>query len=86
MDTARWISLVVAAAFCIFAVWLQPWDMIYPAIAYMLFPLVVIWYGDELGQYTSGWRLNTATPGIMLKIVAWILLALTPLALHTVKL
>ena len=86
MDTARWISLALAAAFCVYAVVLQPWHMIYGAIAYMILPLALIWYGDELGEYTSGWHVNMPTPGIMMKILGWILLALTPLAVYSLKL
>ncbi len=86
MDTERWISLAAAAAFCIFAVWLQPWHLIYAAIAYMVLPLAAIWYGDELGEYTSGWHINMPTPGVMVKILGWILLTLTPLAVYTLKL
>jgi len=88
MNVARWISLALAAAFCIYAVVLQPWHIIYGAIAYMILPLALIWYGDELGEYTSGWHVNMSSPGIMVKILGWILLALalTPLAVYTLKL
>jgi hypothetical protein len=85
MDTARWISLAVAAAFCLFAAWLQPWYLLYSAIAYMLLPLTVIWYGDEMAAYDE-WQTHVPTPAIIVKILAWILFALTPLAVYTFKL
>ena len=86
MDLARWISLAVAAVFCIFAVWLQPWYMIYAAIADMILPLTLIWYGDEIAEFVSDWRWDRGAPGVIVKILAWILLMLTPLAVYTLKL
>jgi hypothetical protein len=86
MDTATWLSLVSAAAFCVFALLLQPTSMVIYAIGYMVIPLAAIWYGDYLGSFFSGWRLNLPTPGIMVKLVGWILLFLTPLAVYAFKL
>jgi hypothetical protein len=86
MDIARRISLVLAAAFCAFAVVLRPWHLIYAAMLYQILPIALIWYGEELGEYTSGWHLNAPTPGIIVRILGWILLALTPLVVCAVKL
>ncbi len=82
----RWMSLAVATAFCGFALWLQPTSMMLVAIGYMILPLVAIWYGDDLGGFASGWRLNQPTPGIMVRVAGWILLLITPLAVYAFKL
>ena len=87
MDVARWISLAMAAAFCVFALVLQPTYIVLFTIGYMVLPLAAIWYGDELGTYSSGhWYVNMPTPGILVKFVGWVLLLLTPLATYAFKL
>jgi hypothetical protein len=83
---ARWISLACAAAFCAFALLLQPTSMVFYAITYMILPLAAIWYGDELGSFSSGCRVNRPTPGIMVKLIGWVLLLITPLAVYAFKL
>ena len=42
---------------------------------YLLLPLLCIWYGDEMGNYT-GTRINKATPGCLVKAGGWVLLVL----------
>jgi hypothetical protein len=80
MDAARWISVAVATAFCVFAYSLKPTSLVGSAIGYMLFPMFLIWYGDAVAAY-SEWQTKVATPEIIVKILAWILLALTPLVI-----
>jgi hypothetical protein len=85
MDPARWISLVLAAGFCLFAYWLQPSQLVGSAIIFMLFPMVLIWYGDELAAY-SEWQTKLPTPAVVVKILAWILFSLTPLVVYIARL
>lgn len=85
MTIGRWISLVLAAAFCIYAALLQPPQLLVVALGYLVAPLAFIWFGDELGGCASRWRINKPTPGIFVKLIGWILLCLTPLAVHMVK-
>jgi hypothetical protein len=85
MNTERRISLALAAVFCMLAC-SQSTRLVLVAIAHAAFSLAFIWYGDELGAYQSGWRLNTATPGIMIRIMGWVLLCLTPLVVYTARL
>jgi hypothetical protein len=86
MNAARWISLAVAAAFCAFAVYLQPTPLVIVAIAYMVLPLAAIWYGDELGSFAGDWQLDASRPGLILRLLGWVVLALTPLAVYAFKL
>jgi hypothetical protein len=48
----------------------------------MILPPAAIWYSEEVGGISSGWRLNQATPGVVIKIAGWILLVLSPLAVY----
>jgi hypothetical protein len=80
------MSLALAAAFCGFALLLRPASMVFAAIAYMILPLAAIWFGDELGGYSSGFHVNAPTPGIAVKLLGWVLLLLTPLVVYALKL
>ncbi len=86
MNIARWISLAIAAAFCAWA-WLSlhSGEMLFRTAAYLIFPLGFIWYGNEVGRFSSGWRTNLPTPGIMVKIAGWVLLLITPVAVNGLK-
>jgi len=65
---------------------LQPTSMVFYAVAYMIIPMAAIWFGDEFGSFSSGWRLNMPTPGIMIRFIGWVLLIFTPLAVYAFKL
>jgi hypothetical protein len=46
---------------------------------YLLIPVLCIWFGDEMGNYTGtlpGPAINKATPGCLVKIAGWVLLFL----------
>ncbi len=75
--------MLAAAALGLYVVlWVSP-HLVFGAVAYMVFPLAFIWFGDAFGAYASGWRINASTPGIFVKLVGWILLFLTPLIVQT---
>jgi hypothetical protein len=82
MTIEKWISLAVAAAVCVFAIYLRGATMLVYAIGFMVLPLVAIWYSEEVASWSSGWRLNRPTPGIAIKVAGWLLLAVTPLAVY----
>jgi hypothetical protein len=83
---SKGVSLACAVIFCVFALLLQPRYLVLYAVAYMIFPLAAIWYGDEIGSYSSGWRINIPSPGILVKVIGWILLMFTPLCIYIGKL
>jgi hypothetical protein len=83
MNAARWISLAIAAVFCGYALLLRPSTLVVYAIAYMVVPLAAIWYGDELGSYSTRWGFSRPTPGVMVKLMGWVLLLLAPVAIYT---
>lgn len=86
MITERRISLALGVVFIAIAVVAVPsWRLAVGACVYIGFCLVCIWYGDELGAYRGG-RINSPTPGIMIRIVGWILLLLTPLVVYSCRL
>jgi len=85
MNAERWVSLAFVAAICAYALLLRPASMVLYAVAYMVLPLRAIWYGDEFGSFSSGWRLNLPTPGIMVKLAGWTLLLTTPLVMYACK-
>ncbi len=44
---------------------------------YLLIPLLCIWFGDEMGNYTGtlpGPAINKTTPGCFIKVAGWVLL------------
>ncbi len=85
MNGERWVSLAFVAVICAYALLLRPASVALYAVAYMVLPLGAIWYGDELGSFSSGWRLNLPTPGIMVKVAGWALLLTAPLAVCAIK-
>jgi len=68
---------------------LDPPGLALVAVTYMVLPMMAIWFGDEMGYSTGHWLggyyIDEPTPGIMVKIVGWILLCLTPAAVHVFK-
>ena len=52
--------------------------------AYLLLPLLCIWFGDEMGNYTGtlpGPAINKPTPGCLVRIGGWVLLLLPVIVL-----
>ena len=89
MSMDRKISIVLAVAFIAYALYLGPPALTLVAVCYMVLPMAAIWFGNELGSQSGHWLgrcyIDRSSPGIMVKILGWILLCLAPLAVHTVK-
>jgi hypothetical protein len=83
---SRVFSLVIAAgylSFCLFA----PGNIsterrigtVLAVAGYLLIPLLCIWFGDEMGNYTGtlpGPAINKSTPGCLVTFAGWVLLLL----------
>ncbi len=85
MSMDRTISIVLAVAFIAYALYLGPPNLILIAVGYMVLPMAAIWFGDELGSQSGLWLVDRSSPGIIVKILGWILLCLAPVAVHTFK-
>lgn len=81
---ARFISLVIAAGY-LSVVLFMPGDKSIPGrlgialavAAYLLIPLLCIWFGDEMGNYIGtlpGPAINKPTPGCLVRVCGWVLL------------
>jgi len=77
------VSLALAVVFCAIAFAVTRSAHLTLRIAcHIAFSLVLIWYGNEIGSYRSK-RIDDTTPGIMVKIMGWILLLLlAPLVIY----
>lgn len=52
---------------------------LFQVAGYFLFPVLCIWYGDEMGEYEGslpGPGINRPTPGWMVRLGGWLLLFL----------
>ncbi|HJZ94292.1 MAG TPA: hypothetical protein VKE40_25730 [Gemmataceae bacterium] len=89
MTFSRIASLVVAAAYLFTAAFVVGGDAqrLVPCVAAAVLPLPFIWFPDALGDYTGpadiGY-INRPTPGLMVAVAAWVILAVVPPILITV--
>lgn len=74
IDWEKVISLTVAV-FNIIMVIPEGMTTFISAFCLMALFVACIWFSDGMGKYT-GYRINTESPGCMVKIIAWILLFL----------
>jgi hypothetical protein len=81
---SRVFSLVIAAGYLSFFLF-APGQIsaerrigtVLAVAGYLLIPLLCIWFGDEMGNYTGalpGPAINKATPGCLVKVAGWVLL------------
>src|SRR5215203_6971730 len=83
---SRFFSLVIAAAYLSIVLFMPGHSSIPGRIgvvlavaAYLLLPLLCIWFGGEMGNYIGalpGPAINKPTPGCLVAIGGWILLLL----------
>ena len=84
IGASRFISLVIAAGY-LSIVLLTPGHISFPGrigavlavAAYLLLPLLCIWFGDEMGGYIGtlpGPAINKSTPGCLVRVGGWVLL------------
>jgi hypothetical protein len=84
LGASRFLSLVIAAGY-LGIVLFMPGHRSIPGrlgavlavAAYLLIPLLCIWFGEEMGNYIGtlpGPAINKQTPGCLVRIGGWILL------------
>ena len=73
----RLISLVIAVTYCVVgAVTAGGYGLFY-AVLWGAFALSLIWFGDELGEYTGlmrGHAITATSPGSLVKLFGWLFL------------
>ena len=88
---ARFFSLVIAAGY-LSVVLFMPGHRSIPGrlgsvlavAAYLLIPLLCIWFADEMGNYVGtlpGPAINKPTPGCLVRFGGWVLLLLPVIVL-----
>jgi len=83
---SRFVSLVIAAGYLLVVLFMPGRGSIPGRLgfllvtaAYLLLPLLCIWFGDEVGGYMGslpGPAINKPTPGFLVRIGGWVLLFL----------
>jgi hypothetical protein len=83
---SRFFSLVIAAGYLSIVLFMPGQSSFQRRIGavlvvagYLLIPLLCIWFGDEIGNYTGilpGPAINKPTPGCLVKVGGWVLLLL----------
>ena len=83
---SRLFSLVIAAGYLSFFVFApghistgRRIGTVLAVAGYLLIPVLCIWFGDEIGDYTGtlpGPAINKTTPGCLVKVAGWVLLFL----------
>jgi hypothetical protein len=89
MTISRIASLLVAAIYLTAAVVIVGEDAqrLIPCVAAVLLPLPFIWFPDALGDFAipvAVGYINRPTPGIMMAVAGWIVLAVVPPVLMAV--
>lgn len=81
--TSRGLSLVVASIYLGAIICVAPRDMLVGSLlktgSGLLFPLICIWFADEMGDYAGtlpGPAITRRSPGWMVELGGWILLLL----------
>ncbi len=81
MDWNRLLSLLVAATYVVGFLVLEGLDgRVFLVLGFLSFCLGCIWFGDEMGDFTGmgakGIYISLPTPGILIRIMGWVFLAL----------
>jgi hypothetical protein len=84
LGASRFLSLVIAAGYLSIVLFAPGYRSIpgrlgagLAVAAYLLIPLLCIWFGDEMGNYIGslpGPAINKPTPGCLVRIGGWVLL------------
>jgi hypothetical protein len=75
LSAGRKISLIVSALYLAGALLARDVGVFAQTLAFLVLPMACIWYGDAVGSYVGG-RITHASPGIVVTIGGWFLLAL----------
>ena len=82
---AKIISLLIALVYLIVAFISGGSETLLQILVFLLLPLGVIWFGDELGGYTGRLiRLHyvvSSSPGYLVRFMGWVLLLLPAILL-----
>jgi len=83
MTISRIASLVVGAIYLMAAVVIvgESAQRLIPCVAAVLLPLPFIWFPDALGDFAvpvAIGYINRPTPGVMMAVTGWIVLAIVP--------
>jgi hypothetical protein len=85
LTISRALSLLVAGGYvAVTAAYLPPANLL--RLCYLIFPLVLIWFPEELGSFTGyvgrgGW-IDKETPPILVSIMGWLLLLGLPVLMY----
>jgi len=88
---ARKISLGIAIVYLILALIFGGWQLFLIAIVALIWPVVMIWFGEAIGDYLGGFHrigrpyITKKSPGSLVSLFGWIFL-LTPAILILIKL
>lgn len=83
MRVSRILSLLVATGYLVASFLSSRPEVGLRMIVFLLFPLALIWFGEELGDFTGNWGghyIDEKSPGWLLSVLGWVLL-LVPLFL-----
>ena len=81
MKVSRTLSALVASGYLIASFLSSRPEVGLRMIVFLLFPLALIWFGEELGEFTGNWGghyIDEKSPGWLLSVLGWVLL-LVPL-------
>lgn len=86
ITTAKILGLVIVLAYAVLLIVNQSAETAYKGCAFLLLPLVLIWFPEELGSMTGyflkGSYVNAESPPILLSIMGWFLLVGVPVLLY----
>jgi len=88
---ARKISLGIAIVYLILALIFGGWQLFLIAIVALIWPVVMIWFGEEIGDYLGGFHrigrpyITKKSPGSLVSLFGWVFL-LAPAILILIKL
>ena len=75
----RITSIIVAVAYLAIAYSGVGGEAALRTLLFLILPLACIWFGDEMGSFTGimrGQYVNATTPGCLVTVGGWLLLAL----------
>jgi hypothetical protein len=83
----RGVSLVLAIAFFVYACTLTPQGLWLAALAYMIVPMIAIWWGDYLGSNFSELAelIGNEKYDVLVEVLGWLAFCLTPVVVHLCK-
>lgn len=82
------LSLLIAAGYLLFAGITLGGEILFKMLLFLIFPLVCIWFGDEIGGFI-GFRglgrpaITKASPGGLIRFMGWFFLLLPLLFIIT---